>query len=71
VLTLHRPSNVDEPATLRPLVRALREVADRVPLIFPVHPRTRARIDALELGGLLDTPRVLLLPRSATWSCSA
>ena len=62
VLTLHRPSNVDEPATLRPLVRALREVADRVPLIFPVHPRTRARIDALELGGLLDTPRVLLLP---------
>jgi UDP-N-acetylglucosamine 2-epimerase (non-hydrolysing) len=62
VLTLHRPSNVDEPATLRPLVRALREVADRVPLIFPVHPRTRARIDALDLGGLLDTPRILLLP---------
>ena len=62
VLTLHRPSNVDEPATLRPLVRALREVAERVPLIFPVHPRTRARIDALDLGGLLDTPRILLLP---------
>jgi UDP-N-acetylglucosamine 2-epimerase (non-hydrolysing) len=62
VLTLHRPSNVDEPETLRPLVRALREVADRVPLIFPVHPRTRARIDALDLGGLLDTPRILLLP---------
>jgi UDP-N-acetylglucosamine 2-epimerase (non-hydrolysing) len=62
VLTLHRPSNVDEPATLRPLVRALREVAERVPLIFPVHPRTRARIDALDLGALLDTPRIALLP---------
>ena len=62
VLTLHRPSNVDEPTTLRPLVRALREVADRVPLVFPVHPRTRARIDALDLGPLLDTPRIALLP---------
>ena len=62
VLTLHRPSNVDEPATLRPLVRAVREVADRLPLVFPVHPRTRARIDALDLGGLLDTPRIALLP---------
>jgi UDP-N-acetylglucosamine 2-epimerase (non-hydrolysing) len=62
VLTLHRPSNVDEPATLRSLVRALREVAERLPLAFPVHPRTRARIDALDLGGLLDTPRIALLP---------
>lgn len=62
VLTLHRPSNVDEPATLRPLVQVLREVADRVPLIFPVHPRTRARIDALDLGEVLDTPRLALLP---------
>jgi len=53
---------VDEPTTLRPLVRALREVADRVPLVFPVHPRTRARIDALDLGALLDTPRIALLP---------
>ena len=62
VLTLHRPSNVDEPGVLRPLIRALRQVADRVPLVFPVHPRTRARIDALDLGGLLDTPRIALLP---------
>jgi UDP-N-acetylglucosamine 2-epimerase (non-hydrolysing) len=62
VLTLHRPSNVDDPSTLRPLVRALREVADRVPLAFPVHPRTRSRIDALALGGILDTPRIALLP---------
>jgi UDP-N-acetylglucosamine 2-epimerase (non-hydrolysing) len=62
LLTLHRPSNVDDPSTLRPLVRALREVADRVPLAFPVHPRTRSRIDALDLGGILDTPRIALLP---------
>jgi UDP-N-acetylglucosamine 2-epimerase (non-hydrolysing) len=62
VLTLHRPSNVDDPSTLRSLIRALREVADRLPLAFPVHPRTRARIDALDLGGMLDTPRIALLP---------
>jgi UDP-N-acetylglucosamine 2-epimerase (non-hydrolysing) len=62
VVTLHRPSNVDDPSTLRSLVGVLREVADRLPLAFPVHPRTRARIDALELGGILDTPRIALLP---------
>jgi UDP-N-acetylglucosamine 2-epimerase (non-hydrolysing) len=62
VLTLHRPSNVDDPVTLRRLVGVLREVGDRVPLVFPVHPRTRARIDALDLWKLIDTPRIALLP---------
>ena len=41
VVTLHRPSNVDEPDALRPLVDALVGVARRLPLVFPVHPRTR------------------------------
>ena len=41
VVTLHRPSNVDDPATLRGLVKALSEVGRRIPLVFPVHPRTR------------------------------
>jgi UDP-N-acetylglucosamine 2-epimerase (non-hydrolysing) len=44
--TLHRPSNVDDPAMLRQLVDAFAEVAAQVPVLFPVHPRTRQRLDA-------------------------
>jgi UDP-N-acetylglucosamine 2-epimerase (non-hydrolysing) len=44
VVTLHRPSNVDDPRRLRELVNALREVAAKVPLIWPVHPRVRTRL---------------------------
>jgi UDP-N-acetylglucosamine 2-epimerase (non-hydrolysing) len=49
VVTLHRPSNVDEPAALGRLLGALAEVAARLPVVFPVHPRTRARIAAAGL----------------------
>jgi UDP-N-acetylglucosamine 2-epimerase (non-hydrolysing) len=48
VVTLHRPSNVDDPATLRGLVKALGEIGRRIPLVFPVHPRTRSRLEAME-----------------------
>lgn len=41
VLTLHRPSNVDEPATLRRLMGAIEQIQERLPIVFPVHPRTR------------------------------
>lgn len=44
VVTLHRPSNVDDPARLSRLLYALGSVALDLPLIFPVHPRTRARL---------------------------
>ena len=44
VVTLHRPSNVDEPAQLIRLVDALIEVQRDLPLVFPVHPRTAARL---------------------------
>ena len=57
-VTLHRPSNVDEPARLAAIADALREVAEHRPVVFPVHPRTRARLAGagLDLGGvrLLD-----------------
>jgi UDP-N-acetylglucosamine 2-epimerase (non-hydrolysing) len=46
LLTLHRPSNVDDPAVLRRLLEILDEVAARLPLVFPVHPRTRARLES-------------------------
>ena len=46
VVTLHRPSNVDSPERLRGIAAALTEVARERPVVFPVHPRTRARLDA-------------------------
>jgi UDP-N-acetylglucosamine 2-epimerase (non-hydrolysing) len=45
VLTLHRPSNVDEKEILSGLVDALSSIAERLPVVFPIHPRTKARID--------------------------
>ena len=62
LLTLHRPANVDDPKVLRPLLETAVRVSERLPLIFPVHPRTRAVIEKSGLRDLLDTPRVLLLP---------
>src|SRR6185503_2923500 len=44
LVTLHRPNNVDSAEGLREIVSALNEVSDELPVIFPVHPRTRARI---------------------------
>ena len=42
--TLHRPANVDEPAALQRLLSVLSEVAQSLPVVFPIHPRTRARL---------------------------
>ena len=58
VLTLHRPSNVDDPAKLAPLLDALTDVAKECTLVFPVHPRTRqkmkdAGIDLAARGGFV------------------
>jgi UDP-N-acetylglucosamine 2-epimerase (non-hydrolysing) len=50
LVTLHRPSNVDAPDQLAAIVVELAAVAGRHPVVFPVHPRTRARLDAS--GGL-------------------
>jgi UDP-N-acetylglucosamine 2-epimerase (non-hydrolysing) len=44
VVTLHRPSNVDTPATLGALLEVLTEVSSSLPLVFAVHPRTRKRL---------------------------
>lgn len=47
LVTLHRPANVDDPAQLRGILEALDEIARRQPLYFPVHPRTRLRLEAM------------------------
>src|SRR5205807_2693179 len=44
--TLHRPANVDDPAALSGLLWALAQVAASIPVVFPIHPRTRARLPA-------------------------
>ncbi|WP_431475793.1 non-hydrolyzing UDP-N-acetylglucosamine 2-epimerase [Massilia eburnea] len=62
VLTLHRPSNVDDKAVLQGLLETAAKIAERTPVIFPVHPRTRSTIEKFGLSHLLDRPEVLLLP---------
>lgn len=50
--TLHRPNNVDDAATLRQLVRALEQVNCLLPVLFVVHPRTRAALQGVPTGSL-------------------
>lgn len=62
VVTLHRPSNVDDPAQLRLLVDMLEACSASIPLVFPVHPRTRKRLMEFDLwGGLLRQESIKLL----------
>jgi UDP-N-acetylglucosamine 2-epimerase (non-hydrolysing) len=53
VLTLHRPSNVDDPNVLRGLLGAVAEIAREQSIVFPVHPRTRKRLEGMDA---LDVP---------------
>ncbi|MDC6166090.1 non-hydrolyzing UDP-N-acetylglucosamine 2-epimerase [Paucibacter sp. XJ19-41] len=62
VVTLHRPSNVDEAATLKHLLGLLAQVAEDLPLVFALHPRTRSNIERFGLQAMLDPSRVALLP---------
>lgn len=49
VLTLHRPANVDSPDRLAPILGAINMIADRIPVVFPIHPRTASRLNGAEL----------------------
>lgn len=53
LVTLHRPSNVDDPAQLAMLLEALARVSDHAPVVFPMHPRTAARLSGAEANGLI------------------
>lgn len=61
VVTLHRPSNVDTPEQLAALVDALAQAQARLPLVFPVHPRTAARLAEAGLGERLEAAGVRLI----------
>lgn len=59
VLTLHRPSNVDDPDTLAALLDVIADINRRVPVVAPLHPRTRANIEKFGLTDKLDGLHVL------------
>jgi UDP-N-acetylglucosamine 2-epimerase (non-hydrolysing) len=61
VLTLHRPSNVDLPETFTRILDALERISQTLPVIFPVHPRTRKTIAELGLGDRVAAIRELRL----------
>jgi UDP-N-acetylglucosamine 2-epimerase (non-hydrolysing) len=62
VVTLHRPSNVDDLVVLRGILSTLREVSARLPLVFALHPRTRSNIERFELRELIEASRIAVLP---------
>lgn len=57
LVTLHRPSNVDDPGVLAGILEALKEISNTMPVVFPVHPRTARRIQ--EFG--LDTDHIRIV----------
>ena len=61
VVTLHRPSNVDDGAQLRAIVEKLVEIARKLPLVFPVHPRTRQRLKDFGLAPTLEATTAINL----------
>ncbi len=71
-LTLHRPSNVDNREHMEPIVRALQDISQRIPVVFPCHPRTWSRLeefgflqdmlDSKELSGPIESGIILFPP---------
>ncbi len=57
VVTLHRPSNVDDPGFLKKILQALWEMSNRMKLVIPLHPRTQRRIESYNYGDILERIR--------------
>lgn len=63
LVTLHRPSNVDDPENFTKIITAFKEIQKNVPIVFPIHPRTQKNIDKLGLRSEIDKLKNLkLLP---------
>jgi UDP-N-acetylglucosamine 2-epimerase (non-hydrolysing) len=67
VVTFHRPSNVDDPSALRELCGVLTEIAELVPLVFPIHPRTRSNLEENSLLSSLESSGKLSLPEPLSY----
>ena len=61
VLTLHRPSNVDDKQTFFGILDALLAIAERLPIIFPVHPRTKAKIEEFGFAERIANSKIRLI----------
>ena len=61
VLTLHRPSNVDSKEQFLPILRALDEIQKEIAIVFPIHPRSRKRLNQLGLRDKLDSMTNLIV----------
>ncbi|MBI5329088.1 MAG: UDP-N-acetylglucosamine 2-epimerase (non-hydrolyzing) [Betaproteobacteria bacterium] len=62
LVTLHRPSNVDNADKLRGLLETLARISERLDVVFPIHPRTRSSAEKFGLTPLLERPFIHLLP---------
>jgi UDP-N-acetylglucosamine 2-epimerase (non-hydrolysing) len=62
VVTMHRPANVDNPRVLKAICTTLQEIAEQLPLVFPVHPRTRKKMEEAGLRGQLEKSPHLFMP---------
>jgi UDP-N-acetylglucosamine 2-epimerase (non-hydrolysing) len=67
VVTLHRPSNVDDSEVLRSLCNILVQIAEKIPLVFPIHPRTRKNLQQNGLMSIIDDCRGLFLPKPVSY----
>ena len=55
VITLHRPSNVDHAEILESLIEVIRDISAEMPFVFPIHPRTKARLESFDLLKKLES----------------
>lgn len=62
VVTLHRPSNVDDPETLGGILDAFEKITDEMPIVFPMHPRTRKNLATMGLANRVDDLKGLMTP---------
>ncbi len=62
LLTMHRPSNVDDGVVLERLLTAVGKISHDLPILFPVHPRTAAKIEQFGLQSLFNVARIQQLP---------
>ncbi len=62
LLTLHRPSNVDCPDTLKMLLETVAKMSEQLPIVFPIHPRTQQRIKEAGLEELISSSRFITMP---------
>ena len=67
VITLHRPSNVDDTEKFRMILLALNEIQKELKLVFPIHPRTRKNITSMNMEKLVDGMENLLLIQPASY----